>query len=201
MNTAVNDWQRWRERWNSPGEFGVDQNELRSDIDRAVRREERRLRSTQLKVAIVIGVAMLSVAGALLHEAHTPDFVFAGILFVAVIAVAALEVEAGRFPIDASARPTQVFVELSTARLRRELRMSRMILVPLLVELGFFLQWWIGGVRFHEHEPLAPVVVLTGWFPLIGMVVVLIWASRLSVRVRAELSSLSSLSSPEGESD
>lgn len=201
MNAAVNDWQRWRERWSSPGESGVDQNELRSDIERAVRREERRLRSTQLKVAIVIGVAMLSVAGALLHEARTPDFVFAGILFVAVIAVAALEVEAGRFPIDASARPTKVFVELSTARLRRELRMSRMILVPLLVELGFFLQWWIGGVRFHEHEPLAPVVVLTGWFPLFGMVAVLIWASRLTMSVRAELSSLSSLSSPEGESD
>jgi hypothetical protein len=201
MNTAVNDWRRWRESWNSPGEPGVDQKELRSDIDRAINREERRLRSTQLKVAIVIAVVLLSVAGALLHEARPLDFVFAGILFVAVIVVAALEVESGRFPIDASARPTQVFVELSTARLRRELRMSRLILVPLLVELGFFMQWWIGGIPFHEHEPLAPVVVLTGWLPLFGMVAVLIWASRLSARVRADLSRLASLSCREDDSD
>ena len=118
MNAAVNDWQRWRERWSSPGESGVDQNELRSDIERAVRREERRLRSTQLKVAIVIGVAMLSVAGALLHEARTPDFVFAGILFVAVIQRQAVESVRRAFDSTTSSRAKDVAHDSGSASCR-----------------------------------------------------------------------------------
>jgi len=62
-----------------------------------------------------------------------------------------------------------------------------------LAALGFFLQWWIGSIRFHEHEPFAPVVIITGWLPLFGMIVVLIWILRLSTRVRSELRSLAAL--------
>jgi uncharacterized membrane protein (UPF0136 family) len=193
MTTAVHDWQRWRERWSSPDAVDIDPNELRNDIDSAIRREHRALRRTQLKVAIVSGVALLSVAGALLHEARTLDLVFAAILLVAVIAVAVLDVVSGRIPVDVTSRSTRVFVELSIDRLRRELKISQLILLPLLTEVGFFLQWWIGGIPFHEHEPFAPVVVLTGWLPLFGMVAVLIWVSRLSARVRSELRGLTAL--------
>jgi hypothetical protein len=201
MTTAVNDWQRWRERWSSPEVADVDLNALRNEFDSAIRREHRRLQTTQLKAAIVGGVALLSVAGALLHEARTLDLVFAAILVVSVIAVAALDVVSNRVPVDVTSRSTRVFVELSIGRLRRELKMSRLILLPLLAQVGFFLQWWIGGIPFHEHEPFAPVVVFTGWLPLFGMVAVLIWVSRLSARVRSELRGLTALAGREGEVD
>jgi hypothetical protein len=193
MNTAVSDWQKWRERWGSSEPADLDQADFRNEVESAVKREHRRIRSTKLKLGVVSGVAVLAVVGALLHEARAQDLAFAAILLVAVIVVAVLEMESRHVPIDVSSRPTQVFVELSTDRLRRELRMSRIILLPVLAALGFFLQWWIGGIRFHEHEPFAPVVLITGWLPLFGMIAVLIWIVRLGTRVRSELRSLAAL--------
>lgn len=201
MTATTNDWQNWCECWSSPKVSDVDPKELRREIDNAIRRERHRLQRTQLKVATVCGVALLSVAGALLHEANSLDLVFAAILIVTVIAVAVLDVVSGRVPVDIASRSTRVFVELSIDRLRRELKMSRLILLPLLAQLGFFLQWWIGGIPFHEHEPFAPVVVFTGWLPLFGMVAVLVWISRLSARVRSELRRLTVFAGRESEAN
>jgi uncharacterized membrane protein SirB2 len=198
MNAVVSDWQKWRERWSSPEAADLDPSELRSDIASALEREQRLIQATKLKLGIVSGVALLAVAGALLHEARAQDLVFATILVVSVIVVAVLELESRRIPVDVSSKPTQLFVELSTNRLRRELRMARLILLPVLAELGFFLQWWIGGVRIHEHEPFAPVVIFTGWLPLVGMLAVLLWIVRMNARVRSELKGLNALRESEG---
>ncbi|HEY1952501.1 MAG TPA: hypothetical protein VGG76_06820 [Gemmatimonadaceae bacterium] len=193
MNTVLKDWQVWRESWSSPDGADLDPAEARDDITSAVRREHRRIRATKVKLGIVSGVALLAVSGALLHEARIQDLVFAAILLAVVIMVAILELESSQIPIDISSKPTHIFVGLSMNRVRRELRMARLILLLVLTELGFFLQWWIGGIRIHQHEPFAAVVIFTGWLPLFGVIAVLIWIALLNARVRNELHGLTTL--------
>lgn len=181
--TTPDDWDDWRESWQTAPE-GAGQ------LARALNRT-RRARRTRIALGtgriILVSIALVGIALALRHAGSPLEIAlgFTAGAAIALYAVAQIIVwrRARRFLAAPANRYLAALYEVRV----RQMQFVHFAWGVLLLELVFLLPWWLGGIPVHASQPAARIVVVGFWLPVAAILAFSVWSARLRRRAKADM--------------
>lgn len=181
--TTRDDWDDWRESWQTAPEGA---GPLARTLLRTRRARRTRIALRTGQVALV-AAALVGIALALRHAASPLEIALGFTAGAAIALYAAAQIMVWRRARRFLAAPANRYlVALYEVRVR-QVQFVQFAWGVLLLELVFLIPWWLGGLPVHAGQPAARIVVVGFWLPVAGILAFTVWSARLRRHAKADM--------------
>jgi hypothetical protein len=180
------DWEMLRAEWLRT----ADAASAVASAERQMKIARRSVRAGDIIESGIAGVASALVGLALMHAANRMEAAL-GVLVGALIGAAWLRRrDLARDEQRALEATTSDHLAMMRTLRKRQARLAEFIWVILALDLVFLIPWWIIGSRVHSRRLSDLGSIETMWIPLLGMVLLAIWAARSRASAKRDLAVL-----------